>query len=122
VAAVLGGCGGGDDSSQVRHTIREFVKATNARDSDKLCADILAKDFIEQATGATGSRARDVCRRQFKSLKGLDVQLNAIRKVKVTGDNATATTVLTTQGQRQSQLFRLHKEDGHWRMAGGAGG
>jgi hypothetical protein len=122
--AVLGlaACGGGNDKKDAERTVRTFVRATNDRDADTLCNDVFSKEFIEQATGASGDRARSVCKQQFKQLRGLKLRLVRISNTKIDGDKATVTTVIETQDQPQPRVFRLTKEDGNWRLAGGSGG
>ncbi len=113
------GCGGGeDDEQEARQTVRQFVEATNQRDADRFCGELVTREFLEQTTGATGDNARDTCKRQLRSLKGLRVDLVRIERVSVEGDEATVRTVLATRGSRTPQVFRLEKEDGEWRMAG----
>ncbi|HEY1360029.1 MAG TPA: nuclear transport factor 2 family protein [Thermoleophilaceae bacterium] len=123
LAAVwLAACGGGNDKQDAEQTVRDFVKATNERDADKLCNDLLSKDFIEQTTGATGDKAKSTCKQQLKLLRPTKRKLTKIVKVKVDGDKATVSTILETQDQPQPQTFSLKKVDGRWRLAGGAGG
>jgi len=123
VLAVLAvaGCGG-SDKDDANQAVRNFIKANNERDADKLCDDLLSKDFIEQATGATGGRARTVCKQQFKQLRALKRRLLRIVKTEVDGDRATVRAVIEVQRQPQPQVFRLKKEDSDWRLAGGSGG
>jgi hypothetical protein len=112
-------CGGGDDKKEVEQTVREFVRATDSRDTEKFCDELVSQEFLEQSTGAKGDQARDACHSQLKSLKGLKVRLESIESTKVDGDEATVRTVLSTQGQKQDQVLRLRKEDGDWKLAGG---
>jgi len=58
----------------------------------------------------------------MKSLKSFKLTLKKISSTKVAGDNARVRTVLLVQGQTQDQLFRLKKQGGDWKLAGGAGG
>jgi hypothetical protein len=120
-AAGFAGCGG-NDKDEVESTVRDFIKATNDRDADKWCGELVTKDFIEQATGATGDDAKDACKQQLKSLKRPELRLISIDRVKVDGDKAAATAALDTQGQRAPQTFRLEKQDGDWRITTGSGG
>jgi hypothetical protein len=119
---VIAGCGGGNDKDEIESTVRDFVKATNDRDTGKWCGDLVTKEFIEQATGATGDEAKSACKEQLKSLKRPSLRLIRIGRVKVDGDKATATAILDTQGQRGPQVFRLEKQDGDWRITTGSGG
>jgi hypothetical protein len=119
--AALAGCGG-DDTEEVEGTVREFVRATAQRDVDKFCEELVTQQFLEQTTGATGDKAEGACKQQLNGLKGLDISLTQIKKTEVDGDKARVTATLQTQGQTQDRLFRLRKEDGDWRLAGGSGG
>jgi ketosteroid isomerase-like protein len=122
--AGLAACGGGDDDDreQARQTVRDFVEATNQRDAEAFCEDLVTQEFLEQSTGATGENARESCRDQFSRLKGLRVDLVRIGETKVDGDNARVRAVLRTQGQVQDQVLRLRKEGGDWRLTGNPGG
>jgi hypothetical protein len=118
----LAACGGGNDKQEAEQTVRDFVTATNERDADKLCDDLLSKDFIEQTTGATGDKAVSTCKQQLKLLRPTRRRLVRIVSTKVEDDKASVKTILETQNQPQPQTFRLTKVDGDWRLAGGTGG
>ncbi|HEY8769031.1 MAG TPA: hypothetical protein VIM03_00720 [Thermoleophilaceae bacterium] len=120
-ALALSACGESDEK-KVDQTVRDFVTATNARDANKFCDHLASQQFLEQSTGATGGKARDACHQQMKSLKSFKLTLKKISSTKVAGDNARVRTVLLVQGQTQDQLFRLKKQGGDWKLAGGAGG
>jgi hypothetical protein len=120
-ALLLPGCGGGDDKEDIEQTVRDFVSATNDRDADMFCGEIVSQEFLEQSTGATGDEAEDECRRQLEAIKGLDVELVEIARTEIDGDAATVRAVIETQGDAQPQTLRLEKEDGRWKLAGGGG-
>ena len=113
---------GESDEEQVDTTVREFVAATNKRDTKAFCDELVSQQFLEQSTGAKGDRARDACHPQLKSLKGLKIRLTKISSTRVDGDKAAVRVVLATQGQQQDQILRLKKEGGDWKLAGGSGG
>jgi hypothetical protein len=118
---LLAGCGGGsDDAEEAEQTVRDFVTATRERDVDALCDELLTREFLEQAIGATGDKASESCKREFGALRDLRVRLVRIAKTEVDGDTARVTAVLERQGQRQNQTLRLKKEDGDWKLAGSA--
>jgi hypothetical protein len=117
----LAACGG-NDKEGAEQAVKDFVTATNDRDAEKLCDDLFSKDFIEQATGSTGDKAKSTCKQQFKQLRGVKLKLVRISKTKVNGDKATVSAVIETQAQPQPRVFSLVKEDGKWRLAGGTGG
>jgi predicted nucleic acid-binding protein len=119
--AALAACGGGDDKGDAEQTVRDFVDATNERDADRFCCDLVTQEFLEQSTGAKGDKAEDACRDQLKAVRGLKLKLVEIERTKVDGDRATVRVRLETQGTTQKQVLRLRKEDGDWKLAGGSG-
>jgi ketosteroid isomerase-like protein len=124
VLALLAGCGGGDgdDKQKAEQTIRDFVEAVNTRDADTYCDDLITKEFREKTTFATGDRADESCKREFRALKGLHLKLDRIVRTKIDGDKATMTVRIGRSGTVAPQQIVLHKEDGGWKIAGGAGG
>jgi predicted lipid-binding transport protein (Tim44 family) len=120
-AALLTAACGGDDRKDVERTVREFVRATDQRDADTFCGELVTNEFLEQSTGATGDKAKEACEQQLTAVAGLRLKLVRIRKVEVDDDRAQATVVLETQGRRQVRLLRLRREDGDWKLAGGRG-
>jgi ketosteroid isomerase-like protein len=112
----LSACGGGDDETQAKDTVRQFFTALQKRDAAKLCDRLLSKDFLKETTLGTGDPKQE-CRRQFKQLKTPGFKLVRVGNVKVNGDDATVATVIERDNQAQPQVFRLKKEDGDWRLA-----
>ena len=119
-ALLLAACGG-DDRDDVEQTVRDFVRATDQRDADVFCDELVTQEFLEQSTGATGDRAKDACKQQLTAVTGLRVKLVRIRKIEIDDDRAKVSVVLETQGRRQPRLLRLKREDGDWKLAGGRG-
>jgi hypothetical protein len=119
LGALVAGCGGDTDETDAKTTVRQFFSAIQKRDATKLCDDLLTKDFIEESTGATGDRASQECQSQFKTLRAANIKLVKINKVAIDGDKGTVTATVEAQGQSHPQVFRLKKEDGAWRLAGG---
>ena len=121
LVAALAGCGGGgaeqDDAEQ---TVRDFIKASNERDTGKLCDELLSQEFVEQATLATGENARDACKRQYGELKAARIELIDIQSAEIDGEKARVMAVIEIQGQRTNRVFRLVDADGDWRLAGGS--
>src|SRR3954454_18215364 len=112
----LSACGGGDDETQAKDTVRQFFTALQKRDAAKLCDRLLSKEFLKQTTLGTGDPKQE-CRRQFKDLKTPGFKLVRVGKVTVKGDDASVATVIERDDQAQPQVFRLKKEDGDWRLA-----
>jgi ketosteroid isomerase-like protein len=123
--ALLAGCGGGgggDDKKQAEQTVRDFVKAVNTRDADAYCDDLITKEFREKTTFAKGDRASESCKREFGAIKGLRLRLDRIVRTNVDGDSATTVVRIGRAGAVTQQRIELEKEDGEWKIAGGAGG
>jgi ketosteroid isomerase-like protein len=116
----VSGCGGGDDKEEAEQTVRDFVQATRERDADRFCDELVTQEFLEQTIGATGDKAKESCKREFRNLRGLRVTLVRLVKTEVDGDSATVTAVLDRQGQPIREKLRLQKEDGDWKLAGAA--
>lgn len=120
VALLPAGCGG-DDREEVEQTVRDFVRATDRRDADTFCGELVSQEYLEQSTGMTGDEAKDACKDQLRAITGLRIALVRIRKTEIDGDRAVVTAVLKTQGRRDVRRLRLSKEGGDWKLAGGRG-
>jgi hypothetical protein len=122
--AALAGCGGGedDDPDDVRQTVRDFVQATNARDGEMLCGELLTREYLEKSTGATGDQVGDACRQQLDRTVDLRLRLVSVGRTEVDGDQATVRVVLDTGGVQAPRLFQLEREDGRWKLADGTEG
>jgi hypothetical protein len=119
----LAGCGGGgDDPEEAKQMVRDFVTATNERDGDMLCGELLTQEFMEKSTLATGDRADEACRRQLEQPGGLRLELVSIGRTEVDGDTATVRAVIDADGVRAPRLFRLEREDGRWKLSDGTSG
>jgi hypothetical protein len=121
----IAGCGGGggdDDPDEVHQTLRDFVEATNERDGERLCGQLLTQDYLEKSTLASGDRADEACRKQLELTTGLRLDLISIGRTEVDGDRATVRAVLDADGVRSPRLFRLEREDGRWKLTDGSGG
>jgi predicted lipid-binding transport protein (Tim44 family) len=121
VAVLVAAACGGEDREEVEQTVRDFVRATDQRDAEEFCDELVTQEFLEQSTGATGDRAKDACKQQLRAVTGLRIELVRIRRAEIDGDRAQVTVVLKTQGRRQVRLLRLSKEDEDWKLAGGRG-
>ena len=116
----LSACGGGDDSKDAQQAVRDFVQATNDRDGDRLCGDLLSQEYMEKATGASGDHAQDACKQQLSLIKGLKLRLVAVGDARVDGDSATVRATIATGGQRQSRSFQLPSSLASWKLVGGS--
>ena len=120
LVALLAGCGG-DDKKDAEQTVREFVTAVNERDADAYCDELITEEFREKSTFATGDRASESCKREFKAIKGLHIDLVRVVGTEVDGDKATTTVVFRRSGQDVRQQIQLEKDGGDWKIAGGTG-
>src|SRR4051812_26446970 len=89
----LSACGGGNDESEAKDTVRQFFTALQKRDAAKLCDRLLSKQFLKETTLGTGDPKQE-CRRQFKDLKATGFKLVRLGNVKVNGDDATVAVVI----------------------------
>jgi hypothetical protein len=120
VVALLCACGGGDDSTEIKDTVRDFVTATNERDGDRLCDDLVTQDYLEKATGATGDQANEACKQQLDLITGLRLRLIEVGEPKIDGDSATVRATIAIGSQRTPRRFVLDKEGGDWKLASGS--
>ena len=111
---------GGDDKEDVEQTVRDFVSVSREPDADMFCGEILSQELLEQTTGATGDNAEDQCRRQLEGAQGVNAELVEIKRTEIDGDDATVQAVIRAQGRSRTQTLRLVKEDGRWKLSGGA--
>jgi ketosteroid isomerase-like protein len=118
VLALVAGCGG-DDKKDAEQTVRDFVKAVNERDADAYCDDLITQEFLEKSTFAKGDQASESCKRTFKAIKGLHIELVRIVKTEVDGDKATVVAVLRRPGGQIRQRLQLEKDGGDWKLSGG---
>lgn len=122
LCAALAGCGGDSADGDPAQTVRDFVTATRERDADTFCGKLVTQEFLEETTGATGPGAKDACKRELNAVRGLQLKLVKIGKTRIDGDSATVKAVLTTEGRTDPRTFKLKREDGDWKLAGGSGG
>jgi len=118
--ALAAGCGSGNEADDAEATVREFVTAVNERDADTYCDDLITEEFRERSTFSEGDEARSSCKSTLKAIKGLRIELVRIAGSRVDGDKATVTAVLRRSGTPIRQRFRLEKDGGRWKIAGGA--
>ena len=118
LVALLAGCGG-DDKKEAEQTVRDFVRAVNERDADAYCDDLITQEFLEKSTFAKGDQASESCKRTFKAIKGLNIELVRIVKTEVDGDKATVVAVLRRPGGQIRQRLQLEKDGGDWKLSGG---
>jgi len=114
VGAVLLLKPGPDDNEAVADTLDSYAAATRDKDYQTICDDLFANDLVERV------RAAGVpCEVALKT--GLDERQNPrleVLGVEVNGEQALARVRTTAGGEVPStDLIRLVKEDGDWRVA-----
>ncbi len=114
----LPACGGGDSEEDAEGVVKDFATAVSESDGKTFCNDLITRDFLEKTTGATGDNAEKQCEQQINQLKGQTYKVVKIEKTEIDGDKATVTAQIETQGRKDSQVFRLEKEDGDFRLTG----
>lgn len=121
VLAVLAGCGG-DDRKAAEQAVRDFVEAVNEGDADRYCEELTTAEFVKESTFTNDEdRARAACKREFRAIRALRIELVRIVSTRVEGDTATVRAVIASQSRRLRQALRLEKEGGDWKLAGAAG-
>ncbi len=121
LAVALSACGGGDDSKDAQQAVRDFVQATNDRDGDRLCGDLLSQDYMEKATGANGDKAEDACKQQLDLIKGLKLRLVSIGAAKVDGDSAIVrATIVDRRPAHDRAGSGSPRRTASWKLVGGS--
>lgn len=122
VICSVAACGGGSDPEQeAQQVVKDFATAVNKHDGKAFCNELTTRSYLEQVTLAKGDSAVKQCEQQINSQR-LQQKYKVVKfdKTKIDGDSATVTAVLEMQGMRRPQVFRLKKEDGKFRLTGGA--
>ena len=118
-AAVLAGCGGGrSDEEQVRDTVAELARATEAKDYQALCDRILAPSLIDEVK-EVGLPCEVALRQALGEVK--DPRLT-IGRITVDGERARAEVRTSAAGQEPSQdVVELQRVEDDWRITALAG-
>ena len=117
-AATGWGCGQSDED-QVRQTLQRFGQAVAAKDSERLCRDLLAKELLNRL--AQAGVPCDVA--LSRGLAGADQPRLRVLKVDVRSDRLAYAVVRTDAANQQpsTDTFRVVKEGGRWRVGSVAG-
>jgi hypothetical protein len=119
VAAAGWGCGQSDED-QVRQTLQAFGQAVAAKDSERLCKDLLAKELLDRL-----AQAGVPCNVALsRGLAGASQPRLRVLKVDVRSDRLAYAMVRTDAANQQpsTDTFRVLKERGRWRVGSLAGG
>ena len=119
----LGACGGGDDGDEAKQTVRDFVKATNDRDGDSLCDDLVTQEYIGEGDRRDRRQGAATPASSSSSLiTGLKLRWSAVGDAQGRRRPAPpCAATIAIGGQRRSRSFQLAKEDGNWKLVGGSG-
>jgi hypothetical protein len=116
VALLAAGCGesGPSDEERVRATLREFQRATEARDYAALCERVLAPELVEsfKQVGLPCELALE------KGIEDVESPRIAVGAITVGGDRATAEVRSSAEGESPSEdTVELVRVDDDWRIA-----
>jgi len=115
VVAVAAGSGcGQSDEDQVRQTLQRFGQAVAAKDSERLCKDLLAKELLNRL-----AQAGVPCNVALsRGLSGASQPTLRVVKVEMRSDRLAFAVVRTGAANQKpsTDTFRVVKERGRWRV------
>jgi hypothetical protein len=126
VAAVLAGCGGGDQEQSVRAliedtntegaeaTVEAFFRAGNQRDAKAICA-LLTADQAQAFGQATGGDCESGMKAVFEEEDPPRTKV-IIEDVRVSGERATVDATITQGGETRPSSLDLIQEGGEWKL------
>ena len=113
LALALPACGRESDESKVRATLDEFAQATARKDYQRLCDDLFAEKLVEQVRRTVPC---EVALRN-SSLEDARSPKLVVRRVRITGDTASAVVRTTAANQPPSEdTVQLVREGEEWRI------
>lgn len=108
---VLGGSR--DDQKLVRSALTSYGDASNRKDYQKLCDDLLAASYVRR-TASSGLPCEVALRTALEDVRNPKLE---VLSVKVDGDRATARVRGSAAGQVPGEAdYTLVREDGSWRI------
>jgi hypothetical protein len=113
-AIAAAGCGGSDQTAQVRATLARFVRATSRQDYKTLCEQILAPSLVQNVE-QIGLPCEIALSRGFGQVSQPTL---VVRSVSISGDRARATVHTTAANQAPLDgTVNLTRIGGRWRVA-----
>ena len=107
------GCGSGSsDESKIKDTVNKFFDAISDGDYEEMFDYAVGGDQMTQ-------EQKDAAVQLLKQFmpSGVEIKVKSVDNVKVTGDTATASVVITMSGQESpAQNLNFKKEDGSWKI------
>lgn len=119
LAGGLAACAGNDETD-AESTVKDFVTATNRRDT-ALCDRLVTQKFLEQTLRTKGESARRACKKQLKAVRGLELRIESFKKTEVEGDRAEVTVEIDANGVKQERTLKLVKDGERFRIDGSDG-
>ncbi len=111
-ACLLAGCGT-SDHDQVQAKVQQFLQATQRKDYETLCTQVLGPSLLEHlaATGVPCETAMRI------GLAGVRSPTLSIARITIAGQSATAIALTGAVGQRASlDAIELTKTSQGWRV------
>jgi hypothetical protein len=131
VVVGLAGCGADEETPDVagpnadqlvRTTVAKFAIATQKKDYQQICDDLLSRVLVEKIE-TVGLPCEGALQRGLGDVKAPTLE---ITDVSITGEKALVSVHTTAEGQEASNdALQLVRENGTWKissLAGGAGG
>jgi hypothetical protein len=114
VVALLVTGRGESDPQKVRATLDAYREATSAKDYQRICDDLYAKELVEGLSQA-GLACELALRTGFKDVRRPTL---TVRSVEISGDQALAQVRTDAANEEPADVtVRLVEQDGDWRVA-----
>jgi hypothetical protein len=121
-ATLLAGCGASTNNSaedfkgdqkSVAQVVDDLGKAVKKRDAKEICNTIFATSVADKLKQGNTDCVAAV-KNQVKDASSFDV---SVKKVAISGTNATAVVTSTVDGKDATQTLKLVKDGNAWRIA-----
>lgn len=114
LSLVLAACGGGSDPEQVRETVEAFASASQAKDYQRICDELLAPKLVEEVE-SVGLPCEAALKQGLGSVESPQL---TIGQIDVRGDDATAEVRTSARGEPpSSDVLKLVRAGDSWRIA-----
>ncbi len=125
LALATAGCGAGNAPTEtaageftgpqleVANAVDDFAEAAREKDTEQLCADLLASAVVDRLGGG---RCADELKGSLRDTNAGDLTIPP-RGITISGDRATARVVTELGDQDATDTLTLVRERGRWRIA-----
>ena len=114
VVLVLVLAGGGDDGGGEQADVEDVIERVATSKDPADCKEIYTQNYLQKATGASGTEAVDLCEQAVGQDKTEGVEIS---DVEITGDKATAKAVPEGGNLDGKELeLTLVKQGGDWKL------